>query len=197
MHTLSFCLIFLFIFSCSQELEETLNLNGQLSGHIYSQQGGTLKGALVKLTSPHHSQEVETNAFGRFTIKGIPSGDYTAHISHEDYVGTSNLLTVGGGIITQQDFNLEKGQSKLSVSAMAVNATVVKGAFVLQIFSNSNWTMETSAHWISLSEQEGKENKDVKIIWEENTSSEERYADVIISAGGINHYRKHSSILSQ
>jgi len=144
-----------------------------------------LEGAIVKLSSPHHSQEVETNAFGRYNIKGVPSGEYTVHISHENYVGASNVLHVGGGITTQQDYTLEKGQSKLSVSAASVNATVVKGDFELQVLSNSDWTIETEADWITLSEQKGTDNKDVKITWEENRDPEERRADIILSAGEL------------
>jgi iron complex outermembrane receptor protein len=96
------------IFACSSAAAAQAPAN--LSGIITDAGGTALSGATITLSgsNPDSARTVRTDAMGRYSVEGVPSGDYTAEIRSGGVV-ERRAITLAAGSNTQV-FQLDLGQ---------------------------------------------------------------------------------------
>ncbi|CAH1218579.1 hypothetical protein PAECIP111891_04755 [Paenibacillus allorhizoplanae] len=101
---------------------------GSISGSVALPFGGNLASALITLTETN--RPVEIDADGHFVISDLPVGDYTLHVSAENYVGQSLTVTVTRNEITPVTVSLTPNASIVKGTLVDEEGNFVSGALV-------------------------------------------------------------------
>jgi TonB-dependent receptor len=91
---------------------------GVLEGRVLGDQGRPLAGALVQIEALR--LQALSNAEGRFTLRGIPTGTHTIVLSSVGFGSERFPLPVGAGEVVRRDFTL-------SVNPLSLEELVVQG----------------------------------------------------------------------
>jgi iron complex outermembrane receptor protein len=108
-----FTFLFILFVYCSANAQNPTTI----SGVITSTKSQPVAGATVTLLNTNYS--VVTNSAGKYTIKGIPAGKYTLHISCISYAATNQLITLNG---QQQTVNIQLSDANNQLDEVIVTA---------------------------------------------------------------------------
>jgi iron complex outermembrane recepter protein len=109
----SILLFFALIICCTVRAQNLTNI----SGVITNTRSQPVAGAMITLLNTNFA--VITNAEGKFTISGIPKGNYTMHISNVAYAESNIAITVSG---SAQLFDLKLKDASNQLDEVIVTA---------------------------------------------------------------------------
>ena len=123
------------------------------------------------------------------TVSGF--SNIKMYVNQENLSDTNNLgKIVFNTNIKSKILNVTQMSTRLNLlSELQIDSSSWSGTYNINLSGDANWTAQTSANWISLSEYSGVVNSDellknIKLYIEENNSST-RWASVIISYKGL------------
>lgn len=162
----------------------------------------TLSTNSIKLPSSKAQGKFDVSTNISWTMYGKPywlttsstrspnSNDYTVTVKADDNTSASNrsvtLSIEGDGVPSQLlEVTQEGAAAYLDVSLLSMSFQPSSASKIFTISSNTNWTVESSETWLTISPSEGSNYKSITVKVDENTSPLPRNAKIIVSGSDI------------
>jgi hypothetical protein len=158
--------------------------SGTISGRVVDQLGSALSNVKITLDGQSH-QSATTSATGAFIIENVIVGDYNVLASKDKYISANKAVTVTEDGMSTADFKLQIGEPTLKLSTDAFLYSSRSSGNAVEVYSNSAWTVESSADWLKPEITAGQGNGTVTFYAEENATEEARTATITISTGTL------------
>jgi hypothetical protein len=117
------------------------------------------------------------------------SGEATLTITYENNTSTNQrvgTITITGGGITRT-ITVTQSEAPFTLAVSPSNQTVAnsQGSTTFTVTSNTEWTVSDDAPWLTASPNNGSGDGTLTVIYEENTSTNQRAGTITIIGGGI------------
>lgn len=172
--------ILIIVISCKKEKDDAGF--GRLIGYVKDEAGQPINGALVKVESLSKS----TNYLGEYYFGNLEAKEYSVSVSKDTYLTKVEKITITRDELKTFDFTLTAGEPYLNISETVVKINSGAGNFIVDLTSNSGWTIQNSSSWLVCSITAGNGSDKISISYTENKDEIERKDTIQFQSGQIN-----------
>ena len=108
---------------------------------------------------------------------------YTENTTTSQRVGT--ITVTGGGITRTVTVTQSATAFTLTVTPSNQSVTNASGSTAFTVESNTSWTVNDDAAWLTVSPDNGTGNGEIIATYEENTTTSQRVGTITVTGGGI------------
>ena len=108
---------------------------------------------------------------------------YTENTTTSQRVGT--ITVAGGGITRTVTVTQSEGSAILTVTPSARSVANGSGSTTFTVQSNTDWTVNDDADWLTVSPASGNNNNTLTATYTENTTTSQRVGTITVAGGGI------------
>ncbi|MBK8944244.1 MAG: T9SS type A sorting domain-containing protein [Ignavibacteriae bacterium] len=118
-------------------------------------------------------------------VSGIDNGSFTInYLENNLEIDREAIITVSGGNITRNIKITQVGKPASYLELLSpdsINVDFHSGDFILNIESNTNWSLSSNVDWITISPSDSFGNASIAISYLKNNSNAERIAIITLS----------------
>ncbi len=117
------------------------------------------------------------------TNNDVLTATYTENTTTSQRVGT--ITVTGGGITRTVTVTQAAGSAILTVTPSTRSVTNASGSTTFTVESNTNWTVNDDAEWLTVSPTSGNNSKTLTATFTENIATNQRVGTITVTGGGI------------